>query len=104
MDFARGGSPVADRAWRGKVEAKGATVEEHRPEKPPVRIGRPSRLDPDKATAERLRSGCGASGQTRRVRWRIVCRPCATFSATTYPGKRFTCALERRTNLNEEPS
>jgi hypothetical protein len=36
-----GGSPVADRVWREKFEAKGVTVVECRPDKPAKRIGRP---------------------------------------------------------------
>jgi hypothetical protein len=50
-----GGSPVADRVWLERVEASGATVEEVRPPKPVKRMGRPSTLDPDAETAERLR-------------------------------------------------
>jgi hypothetical protein len=41
-----GGSPVADRIWRERVEAKGATVEEVRPVKPAAVIGRPRKFDP----------------------------------------------------------
>lgn len=41
-----GGSPVADVAWRERIEALGATVEEHRPEKPPGVMGRPREFDP----------------------------------------------------------
>ena len=37
-----GGSPVADRIWRQRIEAKGATVEEVRPERRQQRRGAPS--------------------------------------------------------------
>lgn len=50
-----GGAPAADIVWRQRIEAKGATVEEIRPDKRPARMGRPSKLDPDPETEARLR-------------------------------------------------
>jgi len=41
-----GGSPVADRKFKGLIEARGATVEEVRPVKPPAVMGRPRSFDP----------------------------------------------------------
>jgi len=41
-----GGSPVADRVWRERVESAGATVEECRPVKPARPVGRPATFDP----------------------------------------------------------
>lgn len=41
-----GGSPVADRVWRERIEALGATVEEHRPTAPPKPMGRPAKFNP----------------------------------------------------------
>lgn len=52
-----GGSPVADRIWRERIEAKGATVEIHRPEKPSRPAHRPrSVFDPTPEQAEKIRA------------------------------------------------
>lgn len=52
-----GGSPVADKLWRARVEAQGATVEEMRPVQPARPAHRPpSVFDPTPAERERLRA------------------------------------------------
>ena len=50
-----GGSPVADRVWRERIKAKGATVEEVRPEKPVAVMGRPRKFDPSPEQEARVR-------------------------------------------------
>ena len=50
-----GGSPVADKVWRARVEALGATVTECRPEKPVRRVGRPEKVKWSGDTARTVR-------------------------------------------------
>jgi hypothetical protein len=51
-----GGSPVADRVWREKIEALGATVTECRPVKPVRRVGRPEKIEWANGTAKTVRA------------------------------------------------
>lgn len=65
-----GGSPVADRVWREKIEAKGATVVEVRPEKPMLKIGRPLKWearDPEHELQVR-NAWLGGGSETTRLR------------------------------------
>lgn len=51
-----GGSPVADRKYKAIIEARGATVEEHRPVKPPAVMGRPRQFNPTPEQDEAIRA------------------------------------------------
>lgn len=66
-----GGSPVADRVWREKVEAKGATVRELRPAKPSRPVGRPAKFRPTEEQ-NRLCRAIWLGDDSERVRLRRV--------------------------------
>lgn len=51
-----GGAPIPDLQWIARIEAKGARVEECRPEKRPARMGRPPKLSLDAEADARLRA------------------------------------------------
>lgn len=51
-----GGSPVADKLWRERIESTGAIVEECRPEKSPGVMGRPKKFDPTPEQAEQIKA------------------------------------------------
>lgn len=66
-----GGSPVADRVWREKIEAAGATIIERRPIKPTKQIGRPRDWTPPKDEESDVRA-IWLGGGSERTRLRRV--------------------------------
>lgn len=65
-----GGSPVADRIWRERIEAKGATVVEVRPEARPRKMGRPRKWEPEDSDQERAVAAAWLGGGSELTRLR----------------------------------
>ena len=63
-----GGSPVADRSWRKRIEAMGVKVVERRPEKPAAKIGRPPKVEWTDDQAANVRAHwLGLGSETARL-------------------------------------
>jgi hypothetical protein len=67
-----GGSPVADRVWRERVQALGVTIEIAKLEKRPACIGRPRKFNPNDDEARVVRAIWLDPVESERVRLRRV--------------------------------